>query len=145
MPSTQEMEMNSVQTTSMQTNPVQINSMETRQLHSSQQEALKKITEFSGASNELDIDEWLYDFTNLFSIMKLKDETKILETMGKLTGPAVRWYQENVQPYTKWEDAEKALKDRFKEFISAGQLMQEFFQIQQEENQSVTSSYEQVI
>jgi hypothetical protein len=50
-------------------------SMETRQLHSSQKEALKKILEFSGESNELDIDEWLFDLTNLYSLMKLNDET----------------------------------------------------------------------
>ncbi|CAF4160684.1 unnamed protein product, partial [Adineta steineri] len=67
--------------------------MDLRQLHSSQKEAMKKIMEFSGESNELDIDEWLTDLTNLFGLMKLKDETKILETMGKLTGSALRWYQ----------------------------------------------------
>ena len=119
--------------------------METRQLHSSQQEAMKKIIEFSGECNELDINEWLFDLTNLFSLMKLKDETKILETMGKLTGPALKWYQENLRLFVNWEDAEKALKDRFQEFTSDSQLMQEFFQIQQEENQSVTSFYENVI
>jgi hypothetical protein len=75
-------------------------SMETRQLHSSQKEALKKILEFSGESNELDIDEWLFDLTNLFLLMKLKDEIKIFETMGKLTGPALRWYQENLKSFT---------------------------------------------
>ena len=37
------------------------------------------------------------------------------------------------------------MKDRFQEFTSDSQLMQEFFQIQQEENQSVTSFYETVI
>jgi hypothetical protein len=120
-------------------------SMETRQLHSSQKEALKKILEFSGESNELDIDEWLFDLTNLYSLMKLNDETKILETMGKLTGPALRWYQENLRSFTKWEETEKSLKDRFKEYTSDSQLMQEFFQIQQEENQSVSSFYEHVI
>ena len=62
-----------------QTQTVQMNPMETRQLHSSQKEAMKKIAEFSGESNELDIDEWLFDLTNLFSLMKLKDETKILK------------------------------------------------------------------
>ena len=72
-------------------------SMETRQLHSSQKEAMKKMIEFSGECNELDIDEWLFDLNNLFLIMKFKDESKILETMGKLTGPALRWYQENLR------------------------------------------------
>ncbi|CAF1349706.1 unnamed protein product [Adineta steineri] len=119
--------------------------MDLRQLHSSQKEAMKKIMEFSGESNELDIDEWLTDLTNLFGLMKLKDETKILETMGKLTGSALRWYQENLGSFTKWEDAEKALRDRFKEFTSYSQLMQDFIQIQQEENQSVTSFYEHVM
>ncbi|CAF2655607.1 unnamed protein product [Rotaria sp. Silwood2] len=70
-------------------------SMETRQLHSSQQEAMNKIAEFSGEANEIDIDEWLFDLNNLFSLMKLTDETRILETMGKLTGSALRWYQDN--------------------------------------------------
>ncbi|CAF4141968.1 unnamed protein product, partial [Adineta steineri] len=116
--------------------------MDLRQLHSSQKEAMKKIMEFSGESNELDIDEWLTDLTNLFGLMKLKDEIKILETMGKLTGSALRWYQENLGSFTEWEDAEKALRDRFKEFTSYSQLMQDFIQIQQEENQSVTSFYE---
>ena len=51
-------------------------SMETRQPHSSHKEAMKKLLEFSGDSDDLDIDEWLFDLTNLFSIMKLKDETK---------------------------------------------------------------------
>jgi hypothetical protein len=124
---------------------MEINSMETRQLHSSQKEAMKKIMEFSGESTELNIDEWLFDLTNLFSLMKLKDDTKILETMGKLTGPALRWYQENLKSFNNWDDAEKALRDRFTEFTSDSQLMQEFFQIEQEENQSVTSFYENVI
>ncbi|CAF3694533.1 unnamed protein product [Rotaria sp. Silwood1] len=103
------------------------NSMETQQLHSSQKEAIKKITEFLGESNETDIDEWLVDLNNLFSIMKFKDETTILETMGKLTGSALRWYQENLRSFTNWNDAEKPLRDRFKEFTSDSQLMQEFF------------------
>lgn len=120
-------------------------SMEIRQLHSSQKEAMKKIPEFSGEATELDIDEWLFDLNNLFSLMKLKDETKILETMGKLTGSALRWYQENLRSFTDWNDTEKALKDRFKEFTSDSQLMQEFFGMHQEENQSVISFYEQVI
>ncbi|CAF1977926.1 unnamed protein product [Rotaria magnacalcarata] len=77
--------------------------------------------------------------------MKLKDETKILETMGKLTGPTLRWYQENLRSFTKWDDAEKALRDRFKEFTSGSQLMHEFFQLYQDENQSITSFYENVI
>ncbi|CAF3279129.1 unnamed protein product, partial [Rotaria sp. Silwood2] len=85
-------------------------SMETRQLHSSQKEALKKRIEFSGDVNELDIDEWLFHVNNLFSLMRLKDETKILETMGKLTGPALRWYQENLRSFINWNDAEKALR-----------------------------------
>ncbi|CAF3824030.1 unnamed protein product, partial [Rotaria sp. Silwood1] len=70
---------------------IETTSMETRQLHSSQKEAMKKIAEFSGEDNELDIDEWLFDLNNLFSVMKLKDETRNLERMGKLTGPALRW------------------------------------------------------
>ena len=41
--------------------------------------------------------------------------------------------------------AERALKDRFKEFASESQVLQEFFQIQQEDHQSVTSFYETVI
>ncbi|CAF0786937.1 unnamed protein product [Rotaria sordida] len=120
-------------------------SMKIRQLHSSQKEAMKKVTEFSGEANELDIDEWLFDLNNLFSLMKLKGETKILETMGKLTGPALRWYQENLKSFTNWSDAEKALRDRFKEFTSDSQLMQEFFYIHQEENQSVISFYKNVL
>ena len=76
--------------------------MESRQLQSSQKEAMKKLMEFSGESADFDIDEWLFDLTNLFSLMKLKDETKILETMGKLTGPALRWYQENLKSFTNW-------------------------------------------
>ena len=36
---------------------IEMNSMETRQLHSSQKEAMKKRSEFSGESNENDIDE----------------------------------------------------------------------------------------
>ena len=119
--------------------------METRQLHSSQKEAIKKITEFSGEANELDIDEWLFDLNNLFSLMKLKDEARILETMGKLIGPALRWYQENLRSFANWSDAEMALRDRFREFTSDSQLMQEFFHIYQEENESVTSFYEKVI
>jgi hypothetical protein len=47
--------------------------METLQLHSEQKEAMKKIPEFSGEDNELDIDEWLFDLKNLFSLMKLKE------------------------------------------------------------------------
>jgi len=129
----------------METTSIEMTSMEARQLHSSQKEAMKKIIEFSGECNEVDINEWLFDLTNLFSLMKLKDETKILETMGKLTGPALKWYQEHLRLFINWEDAEKALKDRFQEFTSDSQLMQEFFQIKQEENQSVTSFYENVI
>ena len=52
--------------------------------------------------------------------------------MGKLTGSALRWYQENLNSFVCWDDAEKALKDRFKEFTSDSQLMQELFQIKQE-------------
>jgi hypothetical protein len=37
------------------------------------------------------------------------------------------------------------MKDRFKEYTSDSQLIQELFQIRQEENQSVTSFYEHVI
>ncbi|CAF4331876.1 unnamed protein product, partial [Rotaria magnacalcarata] len=60
---------------------IETNSMEIRQLHSSKKQAIKKIIEFSGESNEMDIDEWLYDLNNLISLMKLIDETRILETM----------------------------------------------------------------
>lgn len=124
---------------------IEMTSMETRQLHSSQKEAMKKILEFSGESTDLDIDEWLFDLTNLFSVMKLKDETKILETMGKLTGPALRWYQENLRSFTTWGNAEQSLRNRFKEYTSDSQLLQDFFRICQEENQSVISFYENVI
>ena len=48
----------------------ELTSMESRQLHSSQKEAMKKIMEFSGESNELDIDEWLFDLTNIYTVMK---------------------------------------------------------------------------
>jgi hypothetical protein len=119
--------------------------MEIRQLHSSQKEAMKKIAEFSGESTDIGIDEWLFDLTNLFSLMKLKDETKILETMGKLTGPALKWYQENLNSFNTWNETEKALKDRFREFTSGSQLIQEFFRTQQEENQTVTSFYDNVM
>jgi hypothetical protein len=127
------------------TAPVQTTSMDVRQLHSSQQEALRRIVEFPGESNESDIDEWLYDLTNLFTLMKLKDETKILETMWKLTGPALRWYQEHLTSFDSWQTAEQALRDRFQEFISDSQLMQEFFQLRQEENQTIISFYETVV
>ncbi|CAF1443012.1 unnamed protein product, partial [Rotaria sp. Silwood1] len=119
--------------------------MEDRQIYLSQKEVMKRIAEFSGEADELDIDEWLFDLNNLFSLMKLKDETKILEAMGKLTGPALMWYQENLRSFITWNDAEKAIRDRFKEFTSNSQLMQEFFNIHQEENQSVISFYENVI
>lgn len=124
---------------------MEMTSMDSRQLHSSQKEAMKKIPEFSGESNDLDIDEWLFDLTNLFSIMKLKDETKILETMGKLTGPALRWYRTNLRSFIKWENAEKSLRNRFKEYTTDSQLLHEFFQSRQEENQSVIAFYEHVI
>ncbi len=52
---------------------IEMPSMETLQLHSEQKEAMKKIPEFSGEDNELDIDEWLFDLKNLFSLMKLKE------------------------------------------------------------------------
>jgi hypothetical protein len=120
-------------------------SMESRQLHSSQKEAMKKMMEFSGESNELDIDEWLFDLTNLYTVMKLNDQTRILETMGKLTGPALRWYQENLRSFSNWEETETALRNRFKEFTSTSQLMQDFFNTHQMENESVISFYENVI
>ncbi len=63
-------------TTPIEITSMETTSMETRQLHSSQKEAIKKIAEFSGEHNELDIDEWLFDLTNLFSLTKLKDEQK---------------------------------------------------------------------
>ncbi len=138
-------QMSSADINSTDTNLMETTSMATRQLHSSQKEAMKKIAEFSGESNELDVDEWLFDLTNLFTLMKLKDETKILETMGKLTGPALRWYQENLTLFTDWKDAEQALKNRFKDYTSNSQIMKEFFQIQQEENQTLSSFYETVI
>jgi hypothetical protein len=133
------------QMTSREATSTESNAMEARQLHSSQKEAMRKLVDFSGESDETDIEEWLYDLTNLFALMKLKDETKILETMGKLTGPALRWYQENLRSFCNWDEAETSLKDRFKEFASDSQVLQEFFQIQQEESQSVTSFYETVI
>ncbi|CAF4068596.1 unnamed protein product, partial [Rotaria sordida] len=128
-----------------ETTSIETTSMEVQQLHSSQKEAMKKIAEFSGEANEIDIDEWLFDLNNLFSLMKLKDETRILETMGKLTGPALRWYQDNLRLFNNWSDAEQALRNRFKEFTSNSQLMQEFFQLQQEDNASIISFYENVI
>jgi len=143
--SIQENKMTSMDENTTEVQTIETTSMESRQLHSSQKEAMKKMAEFSGENNEPDIDEWLFDLTNLFSFMKLNDETKILETMGKLTGPALKWYQENLRSFGKWENAEKALRERFTEFTSDGELMQEFFQIQQEENQSITSFYENVI
>ncbi|CAF1477986.1 unnamed protein product, partial [Rotaria sp. Silwood1] len=73
--------------------------MEARQIYLSEKEVMKKIAEFSGEADEIDIDEWIFDLNNLFSLMKLKDEIKVLETMGKLTGPALRWYQENLRSF----------------------------------------------
>lgn len=124
---------------------IERSSMENRQLHSSQKEALKKIPEFSGEEHELDIDEWLFDLTNLFKLMKLNDETKILETMGKLTGPALRWYQQQLHTFNNWNETEEVLKERFKEPTSDSQLMKEFFELHQEEHQSVSSFYEMVM
>ena len=94
---------------------------------------MKKIMEFSGESNELDIDEWLLDLTNLYTVMQFNDQTKILETMGKLTGPALRWYQENLRSFTSWNDTENALRKRFKEFTSTSQLLQDLFCTHQQE------------
>ena len=113
-------------TQAMETTSMEMTSMKSRQLQSSQKEAMKKIMEFSGESNELDVNEWLSNLTNLFSLMKLQDAAKILETMGKLTGPALQWYQENLTSFAKWEDTERSLKDRFKEFSSDSQALQEF-------------------
>lgn len=118
--------------------------MEDRQLHSSQKEALKKIPEFSGETNEVDVDEWLSNLTNLFDMIKLSHAARILETMGKLNGSALRWYQENLTKFTGWETVENALRERFTERLSNSQLMQELMQLRQEENQSVTSFYEAV-
>ncbi|CAM4849420.1 unnamed protein product [Rotaria magnacalcarata] len=84
-------------------------------------------------------------FKQFIFINEIKNETRILETMGKLAGPALRWYQENLRSFINWNDAEKALRNRFKEFTSNSQLMQEFVHIHQEENQSVTSFYQYVI
>ncbi|CAF3991441.1 unnamed protein product [Rotaria sp. Silwood1] len=106
--------------------------METRQLHSSQKEAMKKIAEFSGEDNELDIDEWLFDLNNLFSVMKLKDETRNLERMGKLTGPALRWYQENLQSFTNWRENQSVISfyenvirkyRKYRQFITEQQVI----------------------
>lgn len=123
----------------------EMTSMESKQLQSSQKEAMKKITEFSGESNGLDIDEWLSDLTNLYTVMQLNDQTKILETMGKLTGPALRWYQGNLRSFLSWDETEKALRNRFKEFTSTSQLLQDLFNTHQQENESVISFYENVI
>jgi len=138
----EEIEKASNEITSNEMSLIEMTSMKTRQLHSSQKEAMKRIVEFSGESAELDIDEWLFDLTNLFSVVKLKDETKVLEIMGKLKGPALRWYQENLRSFTTWENAEQSLRDRFKEYIFESQLMQEFFQIQQEASISFTQEPE---
>ena len=124
---------------------MKMTSMEARQLHSSQKEALKKILEFSGEDADLEIDEWLFDLTNLFSVMKLKGETKVLETMGKLTGPALGWYKENLRSFTTWGNAEQSLRDRFKKFVSDNEILHDFFTSRQEENQSVISFYENVM
>lgn len=124
---------------------MQMSSMESRQLHSGQQEALKKIPEFSGEDNEQDIDEWLFDLTNLFSFMRINDETKVLETMGKLTGPALKWYQQHLPEFESWEQIEEALQERFKEPTSDSHLVREFLQLYQEENQSIISFYELVV
>lgn len=123
----------------------QMSLMESRQLHSGQQEALKKIPEFSGEDNEEDIEEWLLDLTSLFSLMKLTDETKMLETMGKLTGPALKWYQQQLSNLSAWEDITEALQERFKKPTSTNQLVLEFLQLRQEENQSIISFYEIVV
>ena len=123
----------------------ELTSMESRQLHSSQKEAMKKILEFSGESNELDIDEWLFDLTNLYTVMELNDKAKILETMGKLTGPALRWYQGNLKLFTSWEETETALRNRFQEFTSVSQLMQDLYNSRQMENESVISFYDNVM
>ncbi|CAF5161775.1 unnamed protein product, partial [Rotaria sp. Silwood1] len=45
--------------------------MEARQIYLSQKEVMKKIAEFSGEADEIDIDEWIFDLNNLFSLMKL--------------------------------------------------------------------------
>ena len=65
-PQTGETKVEETQVTSME-----MSSMESRQLHSGQKEAMKKIPEFSGEENELVIDEWLFDLTNLFSLIKI--------------------------------------------------------------------------
>ena len=127
------------------TNEKELTLMVSRQLHSSQKEAMKKILEFSGESNELDIDEWLFDLTNLYTVMELNDKAKILETMGKLTGPALRWYQENLQSFQSWEETETALRNRFQEFTTVSQLMQDLYNSRQMENESVISFYENVM
>lgn len=127
------------------TNPMQLSSMESRQLHSGQQEAFKKIPEFSGEDNEQDIEEWLFHLTNLFSLMRLNDETKVPETMGKLTGPALKWYQQHLPEFGDWKEVEEALQERFKEPTSDSQLVREFLQLYQEESQSIISFYEIVV
>ncbi|CAF1541480.1 unnamed protein product, partial [Adineta ricciae] len=65
--------------------------------------------------------------------------------MGKLTGSALRWYQENLTLFDSWKEAEDALHNRFRTSASIGQLIQEFFQLRQEEEQSVTSFYDMVM
>ncbi len=45
----------------------------------------------------------------------------------------MKWYQKNSSPFITWDDAENTLRDQFKEFTSGNQLMQEFFQIEQEQ------------
>lgn len=119
--------------------------MEDRQLHSSQKEALKKVPEFSGETSDLDVDEWLSNLIDLFDMIKLNGTARILETMGKLNGVALQWYQANLTKFSGWEQAENALRERFTEQLSTGRLTQELMRMQQGENQSVTSFYEAVI
>ncbi|CAF5052130.1 unnamed protein product [Rotaria sp. Silwood1] len=75
------------------------------------------MAEFSGEANEIDIDEWLFDLNNLFSLMKLKGETKILETMGKLTGPALRWRYRKSRQFISEQQAITVLQNGVKNLL----------------------------
>lgn len=138
-------QMSTTKTPSLITPWMEMSSIESQQLQTAQKEAIKKILEFSGEENEQDIDEWLFDLTSLFSIMKLTDETKIIMIMSKLTGPALKWYQQQLSSFSSWEETETALQERFKRSTSTNQLIREFLQLRQEENQSIMSYYETVM
>lgn len=82
---------------------------------------------------------------SLSVLLQPNDQTKILETMGKLTGLALRWYHGNLQSFFSWDDTENALRNRFKEFTSTSQLLEDLLNTCQQENESVISFYENVI